>query len=180
MNPDEVTRLAIASLLVAAGSLFVAGSSLVWQIVLALRIDKARLRCKIGAFVAPKSDGSGTWEVITISATNTGKRQTRLTSLWLVIGKPHPWWFRRLPSRVRQRFGRTQGLVIPPLPHNSTWEMAYYSSQMPVDLDLGGTASVHYPKEMIENALTEGDKYIYASGNATTASADSRPMKWKG
>jgi hypothetical protein len=148
--------------------------SLIWHVVKEIRLDRARLRVTVQGVVVA-GDGSPI-HAVSVEAINVGRRPTLLTSLWLGLGRPMPWFGRWLPEKVRARFYTAQ-LLIPPLPYSSAWPLALYSSRLPTQLDVGAKATLFYPQEMVKSNLTKsGLTNVYGMASASTAQGRSRPI----
>lgn len=153
--------LAIASLLISA-------LSLAWSAIVATRLDSARLKVDIEAQYVIV--GASSRRVVAVTATNVGRRATRLNSLWLIFGRPQRWYHRVVPP-VRRR---TVGLLIPDLAWTS------FNTTLPTLLDVGDQAVVFYSAEVVLARAQEHDeRTAYGSANGSTARAHSRPISVK-
>lgn len=95
LSREDITLLiAITALAVAFGSLF-------WQIYLAYRIDRPRIKASIDQVVMPDPITGKVWEVVIARATNVGKRQIETRSTLLALGRPRRWFLKWMPKRWR-------------------------------------------------------------------------------
>lgn len=163
LNPpaDPLARgLGVASLLVAIVAL-VFGA---WK---ELVLERARLRVEIQAAVI--ASAGGTEEVIVVRATNVGRRDTYLQSLWLAFGRPLKWYGRLMPAGLRGKWFEL-GLMNP-VPHPS-------NTAIPSPLVAGATAQLIYPLSLVRQRAAEHSfAKAFAMATATTARGHSAVIK---
>jgi len=169
---DDLTTGEWFAISIAAMSFGVASLSLLWNILNATLVDRARLKVKMWATVMPESRGV-VHHVIRVEATNYGKRPVQLSSLWIQHGPLPRRWHKILPAKVRGWiYQRNPGGILTP---GEPW----FSSSMPklpVTLDVGDSVTILYGQEQVQ-ALVEkiGASKVFAAAVGATASAYSRP-----
>ena len=146
---DDLTTAELA-IVIAVMSFSVALLSLVWNILNATLVDRARLKVKMWATVMPESK-SLMHHVIRVEATNYGKRPVKLSSLWIQHGPRPRWWHKILPSKVRDWIYHRKpgGIFTPGEPWFSQW-----MPDLPASLDVGGSETILYGQEQL-HALAE-------------------------
>lgn len=157
-------QLALASFWIAGASAIVAGVALGWQVFTALRVDRAHLRVDVANL---SIWGDAPEECVFVTATNTGRRPTRLLSLHLALGRR--WRIARLlPRALRPK----TSLVI-----NS--DKLEYCTSLPVMLDVGQDATLCLSESLVRQAMARGGKKsIYGMAGASTVGVTvSRPLK---
>ena len=159
-------RFAIVIALMSFGVAFLA---LLWNIVNATRLDRARLKVKMWAAVVPERKGL-VHHVIIVQATNVGKRPVQLSSLWIQYGPRPYWWHKLLPSKLRGHIYRREpgGIFVPSEP---------WYSRMPElgRLGVGDSVKLTYGQEWLQAKAAEvGATRVYAAGEGSTASAYTR------
>ena len=112
-------------------------------------------------------------DVVLVSATNIGKRPVRLTSLWLVFGRPFPRWGKAIPKKWRQRY--TKGVMQP----GDDPMLVEMSATIPVMLGVGEQAVVYSYEEtaVLDAAKKHGQTHAYAEAGGSTARGRSNVVK---
>jgi hypothetical protein len=136
-----MTRAAIA-LLISLFSLGVALATFVWRIVFDVFLDAPRVEVTLKDMAIGGGPTGGLVDVYIVTATNRGRRPTRVTSLWLVGGRPKRWWtnlaHRIMPKRWRDNFFAHGILMEQP-------EWSRYTTHIPTRLDVGDQAHAVNP-----------------------------------
>lgn len=169
-----MTRAEIA-LLISLFSLGVALATFLWRIVFDVFLDAPRVKVTLKAMSIGGGPG-GLVDVYIVTATNGGRQPTRLTSLWLVGGRPSRWWTnwtrRIMPKKWRERFF-SQGLLM------EQPEWSRLTTRLPTRLDVGDQAHAYYTRENVHRAFKEEPyrKIFGTAGVATGKARDSRPIR---
>lgn len=161
--------------LLAVVSLFVAGISLFWNVVNATRVDRARLRADLGLNVRLMGGPGGgvAYDLITVAATNVGKRAVTLNSLYLAYGRVWRPWARLLPNVLQDRWFS----IYIQLPGDDPFLNAI-SASPPCRLDVGETQTVYYDRgTVLERAHGAGHSKAFARAIGSTARASSRRVR---
>ena len=159
------------ALIVSIASLAVALCSLSWNIVLALRVDRARLDVTIRPMTL-LGVGERSLRVIEVCATNVGKRPTTLNSLWLAINRPQRRWHKYVPF-LRTRRG---GLMM-----LDTF-LGDLNDTLPKRLDVGESAYVRYRTSVVQDQReaktgTVRFRRVHGIASGTTASGTSSSIR---
>lgn len=146
------------------------GVSLVALTVAALKdlyLDRARLKVTAGNFTLYSE--ADPLDFVMVSATNIGRRDTYLQSLWLQVGWYPRWWSRFIPKDWR-RYGGKGALIIPPANE--------LNSPVPATLPVGATASAFYPWELVVQRMSEQTRNeAWGSAEATTSRGRSKRFR---
>ena len=152
------------ALLISLASLGVALMALGFQLWNALRLDRASLKVTLAAMDIVEA-GSPAVSVIAVTVVNSGKRPTKLTSLWLTFRRDR-WSHRKLvPRRWRQHVALMTLTEIPGVPE----------PQLPQVLDVGAEVTVLYPTGVVRQKADEGGwRYCVGAAEASTATRQTR------
>ena len=168
LGGSDPTALALATVSIALS--FV---TLTWNILNATLLDRARLALSIDFMSIV--DAHATKRVVTVSATNVGRRPVHLTGLWLCFGRPYGWWTRLIPKPVRSKV--LPGFVV--MNPSGNPRLDARSTKLPVMLGPGESAYVYdYEQQhVLDNARTGGFTHAYARAFGSTAGGSSRRIR---
>lgn len=163
------------ALLVAGVSLGVALATFIWRIIFDIYLDAPHVKLTLQAMTIT-GFGQKPADLYVVTATNTGRRPTTITSLWLNFGRPRRrrW---RLLSRIMLRRWRenlfARGLMIP----DQAWTA--YNTNLPTRLDVGEQANAYYSRDAVhKNLKTQPYGFMFGGAGVTTGTApDSRPIR---
>jgi hypothetical protein len=162
------------ALVIASISLGISIATFVWRVLYDIYWDAPRLRVILDQRTITGT-GMKPVDVYAIEATNTGRRSTTLTSLWLVFGRPPPWWWRIarrvLPTKTREKFfGRA--IMMP------DQAVMHLATVLPRRFDVGDQAHVYYSRSAVHQSPAASDfKMIYGTAGASTGGRTSRPLR---
>jgi hypothetical protein len=170
-----MTRAAIA-LLISLFSLGIALATFLWRIVFDVLLDAPRVKVTLKAMTIGGGSSEGLVDVYIVTATNRGRRPTRVTSLWLVGGRPSRWW-RNWTRRIMPKKWRASLFAHGVLMEQPEWSR--YTTRIPTRLDVGEQAHAYYTKENVHRSFGEGPyRQIFGTAGVTTGRApDSRPIR---
>lgn len=163
-----------AALVISIISIVLAVLVLLWNILNATLLDRARLDVTMDfGMKLVGGDPNTNRTVVAIAATNIGKRPVRLNSLWLAFGRPFRWWMRLMPKKWR----RFKPIAIM-LPGDDPMLVAL-SSEIPTMLGVGETANLyHYEQEdVFTRAKAEGFAHAFSFAVGSTAKGRSRGIR---
>src|SRR5207237_670957 len=147
------------------GSLAASRLALSWQLYANLRVDAARLRVKVDAWVVGQTRETAT-PLISVSATNVGKRPTKLTSISLIVGRPRTGWRRLVPRLLRRPY---LGVLY-------DHEVEHMNTTLPVDLDVGDVASVYFRTDVVKERSRGRGRHVFGQAEAATAGGKSAAL----
>ena len=161
MENNAAVWLSIVSLLIAA-------LALLWNILNATVLDKARLEVRV-EFSTMVGGIQGTeLRIVTLTAVNIGRRPVRLSNLMLVLGTPPSNWRQLLPRKWRT-IGRPELALMNP--GGDTYLVSLQTS-LPIMLSPGEAAYVYdYERDpVITGARDHGYDSAYAVAWGSTTS----------
>ena len=138
---DRVDLAIILSFSAAA----VAFTSLLWQVIYSIRIDRPRLVVKIEQMVFLSADG-GPAQVVTVRAVNKGRRQIQVDEIALRLGRPPRRFTRLMPRWLRIWYFHPNRIVLVP----EEWKQA--STGLPEVVGEWSSAIARYPRDQVADA----------------------------
>jgi hypothetical protein len=164
------------ALLISLFSLGVALATFLWRIVFDVLLDAPQVKVTLRAMAIGGGQTGGLVHVYIVTATNRGRRPTRVTSLWLVGGRPGRWW-RDWTRRVMPKGWRDSFFAHGVLMEQPEWSRL--NTRIPTRLDVGDQAHAYYTQDNVHRSFREGPyRQIFGTaGVATGRTRDSRPIR---
>lgn len=164
------------ALIISVVSLVIALLALIWNILNATLLDRARLDVRIDFGMRMVGGAPGTDRtVVAISATNIGRRPVRLTGLWLAFGRPPVWWRHFVPRRWQEKLLPNIALMNP----GGDRMLASMSTTLPLMLGIGEAANIYDYEQarVFEAARENGEEYAYARAFGSTTGGWSKRVR---